>query len=84
MRISSNEDDAGYMEFVYRGGYSAKWEIIIDGESVSDDCVTADSDMGLVIVAKRDVDGNFVLIGDFIAYEVRYGKVEIKRNGMAR
>ena len=41
------------------------------------DCVEADEENGVVIVIARDKDGRYILDGDEIQTEIRYGVVTV-------
>jgi hypothetical protein len=74
MRLSADPRDPGYHKLAHMTGIT----ITLDGEPLRD-VVTADEDLGIVLVQVRDRDGHFVLDGSRarIATRIRKGKVVV-------
>jgi hypothetical protein len=73
MRLSVDKDDRGHYPLAFAAGV----EITLNGEPVKN-CLTADTDLGLVVCA--DFDGVKPWMDSVPTIE-RRGKVEITRNG---
>jgi len=74
LRISTTEGDAGYRLCsdmqkigIYAHGY-------LD-DVYQAECVTIDPQIGLIVRAKLDADGEIIIEGDEIAYETVHGCV---------
>lgn len=70
MRVSVYKSDAGYIE---------DWMnyVVYLNDELCNHCVTADEELGIAIVLKKDEAGNFVIKGDYIDDEIISGKVNI-------
>ena len=77
MRISVDTDDPGYEAFVRYGGHDSTLEIWFEGEKL-DDCVTADTELGLVV--RLDPENHQIWMKDVPRIE-RRGHVKIMLNG---
>ena len=75
MRISTYKDDPGYRTGTHH------FDVLLDGESVAHQCVTADEELGEVHLCVRDENGTIKLnqARTGILIEVRRGRVEIRR-----
>ena len=70
MRVSVNQDDAGYKHDWHR------YEAYLNDE-LCNHCVTADEELGTVEVLKKDEAGNFMIKDDCTVTETLTGKVKI-------
>lgn len=70
MRVSAYKSDAGYIE---------DWMnyVVYINDELCNNCVTADEELGIAIVLKKDESGNFVIKSDYIDNEIINGKVNI-------
>lgn len=75
MRVSANKDDPGYQTW----GMTCIpcMDILLDSEIVTH-VVTADEDVGLVVVTKRDDSGDLVIENNEFVSEILYGKVTVR------
>jgi hypothetical protein len=70
MRVSIDANDPGF------NPRRSMASVVLDGE-VLHDCITADEEEGMVLVYARDATGNFILDGDEMRTEQRFGKVSV-------
>lgn len=73
MRLSTDKSDRGY-------GDASHAHVTLNGIRIMD-CVTADEELGEVVVLKRGRDGKYVIEGDNVACETRKGDVKITFEG---
>jgi hypothetical protein len=78
MRISSDERDSGYAKWLEWGGHKCRARVFLDGLALGH-CVTADEELGEVLVCCLNVQGNVYPdeTGQAVAKEWRRGKVTI-------
>lgn len=75
MRISIQKDDPGYCKY---STLVLAWRVTLDGKDVRY-VFTADEELGIVIVAKRNAEGGVMTSGDEIETEELHGIVKITR-----
>lgn len=75
MRVSVDKADPGYRVDAYQ------FQAFLDGQEISTRCVTADEDVGEVVVFVLDEQGNLQVNEqrDAVVKETLRGKVEIRR-----
>jgi hypothetical protein len=57
--------------------HSGCLRVLLNGADISGDCFEADDVAGTALCYRRDSNGQYLVIGDEVARETRYGKVEI-------
>jgi hypothetical protein len=80
MRLSAMKDDPGHEEWSRLRAERRRVVVYLD-DVIQPDAITADTEMGFVIVGARDHDGNLFVDqehGDRIATETRRGVVRIE------
>ncbi|GJE00553.1 hypothetical protein [Methylobacterium isbiliense] len=81
MRISVDERDSGYRTLVEWGGPTAGILVTLNGEEVFG-CITADEELGEVLVQVFDENDCPVVNGDEFRREWRRGVVEVSMPAM--
>ena len=76
MRISSDHRDSGHRTYLAWGGPTSGARVLLNGEEVKH-CVTADEELGEVLVWLTDEAGKIIVEGDEVRSEWRRGKVEV-------
>lgn len=76
MRISCDERDSGYPTYIAHGERARKARVLLNGDDVKF-CITADEELGEILVYSTDKDGRFVTQGDEAKTEWRRGRVQI-------
>lgn len=75
MRISTEPGDPGYLG---AGVYIPRVDIKLDSVAVlPGSCITADDRLGYVKVVSYNADGTIKTDGQYVAYEEKFGTVEI-------
>jgi hypothetical protein len=79
MRVSLDDSDPGY-DLIRGGQVRVPWvDILLDGQIITTDVVTADTDVHIVIRYRRTADGFIAMKNGEPEWEILYGrKVEIK------
>lgn len=75
MRVSTNETDEGYINWLNRE--DRVYIVYLDGEELKH-CQTADEEKGYAQCAKLDADGQYIINNDEFVTVDYFGKVEIK------
>ena len=75
-RFSVVKGDPGHVPFIARGGFTAGFEVTVNGEPVPQ-VVTADTEAGTVLANETDADGRAFLRGNEVAQTTISGEVRV-------
>lgn len=78
MRISCRNNDSGFAEWSFHGGYSTKWKITVDGVELMG-AITADDQTGEVLRFARGPNGGILRENGEAKTELIRGVVVIEK-----
>jgi hypothetical protein len=84
MRVSSDRDDPGYAQYAAAVARGSTYDVELDGELLTRDCVTADEERGEVVRLVRDTHGQLVRDRGTQRVCSECGRFVPKKSGMVR